>query len=87
MTLERRQLTRTKVIQPAKILINADGSHSCVVDNLSSQGACVSCAPGLLANFPDHFDLTFDNCHTFWCCEVIWRSRIAGQVGVVWKLS
>ena len=87
MMLERRQLTRTKVIQPAKILINADGSHSCVVDNLSSQGACVRCAPGLLANFPDQFDLTFDNCHTFWCCEVIWRSKIAGQVGVVWKLS
>jgi hypothetical protein len=58
-----------------------------ILINLSSQGACVSCAPGLLANLPDQFDLTFDNCHTFCCCEVIWRSKIARQFGVVWRLS
>lgn len=87
MLLERRRSARTKVVQPAKIVVNTDASYDCVVDNLSTLGACVSFDAGLIANLPHHFDLTFDNCHTFWSCHVIWRNKNAQRVGVTWKIG
>jgi hypothetical protein len=48
-------------------------------------GACVSIDSGSTADLPHNFDLTFDNCHTFWSCRVIWRNKNGGRVGVTWK--
>jgi len=43
MLAERRKLTRTRVVQPAKLIIpKSDTAHRCVVDNLTSNGACVT---------------------------------------------
>ena len=86
MVAARRKLTRTRVLQPAKLIVpNSNTAHRCMVDNLTSNGACVTFDITAIANVPDKFDLTFDNCHTFWSCRVIWRKRKRGSIGVVWK--
>jgi hypothetical protein len=85
MLAERRKMTRTRVVQPAKLIVpNSNTTHRCIVDNLTSNGACVTFDVTAIANVPDKFDLTFD-CQTFWSCRVIWRKRKRGSVGVVWK--
>jgi hypothetical protein len=62
-----------------------EGGSDCIVDDLTTLGACVSVDTGIIADLPQIFDLTFDNCHTFWSCRVIWRNRNGGRVGVTWK--
>jgi hypothetical protein len=72
--IERRRLPRTRVAQPAKVLAeDADVGHDCTVENLNTLGACISFDAGTFAELPRKFDLTFDNCHTYWQCDVIWR--------------
>jgi hypothetical protein len=85
---ERRRLARTKVTQPAKVLAedDADGARDCTVENLNTQGACISFDANNLAKLPRNFDLTFDNCHTYWHCDVIWQDDDIGRVGVSWKI-
>ena len=84
--IERRQLPRTKVAQPAKVLaVDADVGHDCTVENLNTLGACIFFDAATIAELPRKFDLTFDNCHTYWRCDVIWRDGDVGRVGVSWK--
>jgi hypothetical protein len=86
MLFDRRRMGRTTVVQPAKIVaIDAGVTHDCIVDNLNTLGACVRFDTGTTADLPDNFNLTFDNCHTFWSCRVIWRNENGGRVGVTWK--
>jgi hypothetical protein len=83
---ERRRLPRTKVAQPAKVLAgDADGAHDCTVENLNTLGACVSFDATTFTELLHEFDLTFDNCHTYWHCVVIWQNGGVGRVGVSWK--
>ena len=83
--MERRRLPRTKVAQPAKVLANdAQGTHDCTVENLNTLGACISIDADTLAKLPHEFELTFDNCHTYWHCDVIWQDNDVGRVGVSW---
>jgi len=85
--IERRRLPRTKVAQPAKVLAeDADGARDCTVENLNTLGACISFDANNLAKLPHKFDLTFDNCHTYWRCDVIWQDGVIGRVGVSWKI-
>jgi hypothetical protein len=84
--IECRRLQRTKVAQPAKVLAeDADVGHDCTVENLSTLGACISFDAATYAELPRKFDLTFDNCDTYWHCDVIWRDGDLGRVGVIWK--
>jgi hypothetical protein len=84
--IERRRLQRTRVAQPAKVLAeDADVGHDCTVENLNTLGACISLDVAAVAELPRKFDLTFDNCHTYWHCDVIWRDGDLGRVGVSWK--
>jgi hypothetical protein len=84
--IECRRLQRTKVAQRAKVLAeDADVSHDCTVENLNTLGACISFDSATFAELPRKFDLTFDNCHTYWHCDVIWRDGYLGRVGVSWK--
>ena len=84
--MERRRLPRTKVAQPAKVLANdAQGTHDCTVENLNTLGACVSFDATTFTELLHEFDLTFDNCHTYWHCVVIWQNGGVGRVGVSWK--
>jgi len=87
MSIDRRRLARTKVVQPAKIFVKVDAVFGCIVDNLSTLGACVSFDTQAAPELPHNFDLTFDNCHTFWACRVIWRDKNVRRIGVSWKIS
>jgi hypothetical protein len=83
--IERRRLPRTKVTQPAKVLVeDVEGVHDCTVENLNTLGACISFDANRLAELPHKFDLTFDNCRTYWHCDVIWQDDVIGCVGVSW---
>jgi hypothetical protein len=84
MLIDQRRKVRTKVAHPAKVIVKA-AVYDCIVDDLTTLGACVSVDTGIIADLPQIFDLTFDNCHTFWSCRVIWRNRSGGRVGVTWK--
>ena len=78
--IERRRLPRTKVAQPAKILAeDAAAGHDCIVENLNTLGACIRFDAATFAELPHRFDLTFDNCHTYWHCNVIWQDRDVGR--------
>ena len=84
--IERRRLPRTKVAQPAKVSAeDADAGHDCTVENLNTMGACISFDATTFAELPHKFDLTFDNCHTYWHCDVIWQDGDVRRVGVSWK--
>ena len=84
--IERRRLPRTKVAQPAKVLAeDADAGYDCTVENLNTLGACISFDTTTFAELPHKFDLSFDTCHTYWHCDVIWRDGDVGRVGVSWK--
>jgi hypothetical protein len=86
--IERRRLPRTRVTQPAKVLVeDADGVHDCTVENLNMLGACISFDATRLVGLPRRFDLTFDNCRTYWHCDVIWQDSDVGLVGVSWTTS
>ena len=84
--IERRRLQRTRVAQPAKVLaVGADVGHDCTVENLNTLGACISFDAATVAELPHKFDLTFDNCHTYWHCDVIWQDGDVRRVGVSWQ--
>jgi hypothetical protein len=87
--LDRPRPARTKVVQPGKIIVKgAPAARDCTVDNLNMTGACISFdSGGAAADLPDKFDLTFDNGHSFWSCDVIWRNKSVGRVGVTWKIG
>lgn len=61
----RRRKERTKMGQPAKIIMKAEAARGCVVDDLTALGACLRFDIGDRAEIPPNFDLTFDNCHPF----------------------
>lgn len=84
MLIDRRRQVRTKVTRPAKIIGPAAAAYDCIVDDLNTLGASVI-ATATRGELPTNFDLTFDNCHTFWSCRVIWRNKNGGQVGVTWR--
>jgi hypothetical protein len=85
MFIDQRRKARTKVTHPAKIIVEASETYECVVDDLTTLGACVSFESSNAADLPPNFDLTFDNCRTLWSCRVIWRNKNGGRVGVTWK--
>lgn len=86
MLIERRRLARTSVAQPAKLLVDdASVMHDCMVDNLNTLGACIDFNSTPLAGLPSRFDITFDNCHTCWHCDVIWQNPDVRRAGVTWK--
>jgi hypothetical protein len=81
MLIDRRRQVRTKVTRPAKIIGPAAAAYDCIVDDLNTLGASVI-ATATRGELPTNFDLTFDNCHTFWSCRVIWRNKNGERVGV-----
>ncbi len=86
MLIERRRLARTHVMQPAKLLVDdASVMHDCIVDNLNTLGACIDFNSAPIEELPSRFDLTFDNCHTYWRCDVIWQNPDVRRAGVSWK--
>jgi len=87
MLIERRRLARTIVAQPAKLVEDTDVMHDCIVDNLNTLGACIDFNSTRLEKLPPRFDVTFDHCHTYWHCDVIWQNPDARRAGVTWKTT
>jgi len=84
--IERRRLQRTRVAQPAKVLaVNADVGHDCTVENLNTLGACIFFDAATIAELPRKFDLTFDNCHTYWHCDVFGETATLAVSGLAGK--
>ena len=81
----RQRRARTKVGKPANIIVKEEAACGCIVEDLTTLGACLRFDIGDREKIPSNFDLTFDNCHTFWSCRVIWRSTNGECVGVSWK--
>ena len=67
--------------------LRRDGALDCTVENLNMLGAYISFDANNPTELPHKFDLTFDNCHTYWHCDVIWQDGDIGRVGVSWKTS
>jgi hypothetical protein len=70
---ERRRLQRTKVLRSVKIILDHSPMVSCILHNLTSEGACLS-----VANtdcLPDNFELTFERGRTRRQCRVMWRTQ------------
>ena len=59
--------------------------HDCIVDNLTTLGACIVFDTKSVVALPSMFDLTFDNCRTLWDCHLIWQDIDSGRVGFSWK--
>jgi len=76
---DRRNVTRTRVLRSAKIIVpRRSPVIHCTVQNITSGGACLK-----LANtygVPDTFDLTFEHGRTRRACRVAWRT--ADMLGV-----
>ena len=69
--LERRKVTRTRVLKGAKLLLGKISVIDCVVRNITSAGARVE-LPNTL-DLPETMDITFDSSHSFRRCRCVWR--------------
>jgi hypothetical protein len=70
--VERRRLTRTKILHPGKILAQEETVYSCVVHNLTGIGACIELDPKI-EQLPAAIAFSFDNFRTIHACKIIWR--------------
>ena len=70
---DRRNVTRTRVLRGAKIIVpRRSPVIHCTVQNITSGGACLK-----LANtygMPETFELTFEHGRTRRACRVVWRT-------------
>jgi hypothetical protein len=79
---DRRLSSRTKVLKVAKIVSRgASTVIDCVVQDLSSSGACIQ-----VENLPDassSFDMSFDGFRSIRACRVVWRK--SGKLGLAFE--
>ncbi len=80
---ERRDVTRTKVLRSAKIIVQRRRSPviHCTVQNITSAGACLKMANTF--GLPQTFDLTFECGRTRRACRVVWRTH--DKLGVAFQ--
>jgi hypothetical protein len=69
---ERRRFPRTKCFKGAKIVASGHPAISCIVRNVSAEGARIQFT-GIVA-LPDSFDLCFDSGRTVRQCRMMWRT-------------
>jgi hypothetical protein len=85
---EHRRLVRTRVSHPAKVLAeDKDVLHDCIVDNLTTLGACIMLDSKSATALPSTFELTFDRGRTLWDCHLVWKDSQIGRLGISWKKS
>jgi hypothetical protein len=70
--LERRRLPRTKVFKGAKLILAARSTVSCVVRNLTNQGALLQLPS--TRDLTTEFDLSFDKGRTLRKSHVVWQT-------------
>ena len=81
---DRRNVTRTRVLRGAKIIVRGS-RHApvihCTVQNITSGGACLKV--GNTYGVPETFDLTFESGRTRRACHVMWRTT--DKLGVAFE--
>src|SRR3984957_14911688 len=70
--LERRRVPRTKVFKGAKLILAARSTVSCVVRNLTNQGALLQLPS--TRDITTEFDLSFDKGRTLRKSHVVWQT-------------
>ena len=80
---ERRQVQRTKVYKPGKLILAGCLTVDGIVRDFSDRGACLQLASTV--GLPDEFDLTFDTGRTLRRCRIVWQSP--SNVGVFFEQS
>jgi hypothetical protein len=78
---EKRKTVRHRVLKAGLIAFNRAGGISCMVRNLSSDGACLEVATPL--GIPDDFTLVIENDHMKRSCHVMWRTN--QRIGVTFN--
>jgi PilZ domain len=79
---ERRQTVRDKVLYGGVATSDGRGSTSCVVRNISEQGACVEVDPA--ARLPEQLHLAIARKGRSYVARLIWRQ--ASKVGLAFRL-
>ena len=69
---ERRRFPRTRCFKGAKIIAAGYAVVSCIVRNVSAEGAKLQLAG--IVGLPDEFDLCFDSGRRVRQCKVMWRT-------------
>lgn len=75
---ERRKVTRSKVLKSGAITFESASGISCIVRNLSTEGALLE-TDGQTA-IPDHFSIIIKPEMKRHYCQVIWRSGV--KIGI-----
>lgn len=75
---DKREQLRTRVLKAATMSFANGGAVSCVIRNMSSQGAALDVESSV--SIPDKFDLLVDRNEAQYQCELIWRK--ARRIGV-----
>ena len=76
--MENRRVTRTRAYNPAKVMVQDEDVHPCLVHNLTGLGLCIELTFEA-EQLPDKFDFSFDNFRTVHVCKTIWREdNVAG---------
>jgi hypothetical protein len=76
--LERRKVTRTRVVKGAKMLLGKLSAIDCVARNLTNNGAGLEVPSA--NDLPERLDLTLDAGHSIRPCRLVWRK--SNRVGV-----
>ena len=69
---DRRRFPRTRCFKGAKIVASGHAIVSCIVRNISDEGARVQLSG--ITGLPDTFDLCFDTGRRIRQCRVMWRT-------------
>lgn len=75
---EKRNEFRARVLKAATISFGNGGAISCVIRNMSSQGACLDVESSL--DIPGEFELIVSQDDTHHPCQLVWRK--ANRIGV-----
>ena len=78
---ERRKITRTRVLEGAKLLLGKSSVRDCVVRDLTNAGAGVE-VPNTI-DLPEVLDLTFNGGRSLRPCRLVWRK--INKTGVEFK--
>jgi hypothetical protein len=82
--MERRRVPRETVKEDAAIVYGLTNSVGCIVENISTHGACLEVlSPASSVTIPKEFVLFRPSTRSIRNCKVIWRSF--QRVGVEFK--
>jgi hypothetical protein len=81
--LERRKVSRHRILKAGTIAFNRAGGISCLVRNISAFGACLEVISPF--GIPDDFTLVIENDHVQRPCHVTWKKD--KRIGIAFDQS